>query len=197
MDSIPPLKRCIKCGVDKPLDQFRRGQKCADGYRGQCKACLSIIAREYKQRPGVKEHLRASDKAYLARPEVREHAKKRERDRWKNDAGLREYKRVYIRERYRNNDDHKRKQKAHSLAGAHRRRARKEANGGTHSAREWRDLCAKYNHRCLCCGEAKPLTIDHVVPLVDGGTNDISNIQPLCLDCNLRKHAQTIDYRPK
>ena len=172
MSSIPPSKHCSKCGVDKPLTEFRRW--------AQCKQCLKEINREY-----------------MKRPEVADHTRKRERERWHNDADLREYKRVYIRERYRNNDDHKRKQKAHSLAGAHRRRARKEANGGTHSAKEWRNLCAKYNHRCLCCGEAKPLTIDHVIPLVEGGTNDISNIQPLCLDCNLRKHARTIDYRPE
>jgi 5-methylcytosine-specific restriction endonuclease McrA len=38
----------------------------------------------------------------------------------------------------------------------------------------------------LCCGEAKPLTVDHVVPVSKGGSNDISNIQPLCLECNDR-----------
>lgn len=179
MSSIPPLKRCSKCGVDKPLDQFGKDRRNSDGRRGHCKACQLEC-----------------DRAYHQRPEIREHDRKRERERWQNDEHLREYKRTYLRERYRNNDDHKRKQKAHSLAGAHRRRARKEANGGTYSAQEWRDLCAKYNHRCLCCGETKPLTVDHVVPLKFGGTNDISNIQTLCLDCNLRKHARTIDYRP-
>ena len=61
---------------------------------------------------------------------------------------------------------------------------------------EWRDLCAKYNHQCLCCGEQTTLTVDHVLPISLGGSNSIDNIQPLCLACNLRKHAKHIDYRP-
>lgn len=41
------------------------------------------------------------------------------------------------------------------------------------------------------------LTPDHVVPLGKGGSNDISNIQPLCLPCNLKKHNRCTDYRIK
>lgn len=36
---------------------------------------------------------------------------------------------------------------------------------------------------------------DHIVALVNGGSDDISNIQPLCRNCNADKGAQTIDYR--
>ena len=61
---------------------------------------------------------------------------------------------------------------------------------------EWQSLCEKYDNKCLCCGEFVKLTPDHVVPLVCGGTNDISNIQPLCLSCNARKRDRIIDYRP-
>ena len=31
---------------------------------------------------------------------------------------------------------------------------------------------------------------DHIVPLVKGGLNDVSNIQLLCQDCNLKKHGR-------
>ena len=79
---------------------------------------------------------------------------------------------------------------------AHRRRARLRAVSGAFTKAEWIALCAHYNHRCLRCGETKQLTPDHVIPLSRGGNNDISNIQPLCLDCNLRKSTKTIDYRP-
>lgn len=202
-------KRCSTCDTEKPITDFRKTRGYADGYTGQCKACIlnqrrahnadpdvrerrRIHDREYKQQP----HVKKSARAYMQRPDVNERVKERERERWRNDAHLREYKRAYLRERYQNNPEHRQKQKAHSMAAIHRRRARKEANGGSYTAKEWRDLCAKYGHVCLCCGEAKPLTVDHVVPLVSGGSNDISNIQPLCLDCNLRKHTRTIDYRP-
>ena len=33
---------------------------------------------------------------------------------------------------------------------------------------------------------------DHIVPLTEGGTEDDSNIQPLCDDCHTRKtHAES------
>lgn len=30
---------------------------------------------------------------------------------------------------------------------------------------------------------------DHIVPLANGGLNDVTNIQLLCRSCNARKHA--------
>jgi 5-methylcytosine-specific restriction endonuclease McrA len=56
-------------------------------------------------------------------------------------------------------------------------------------------MCAMYNGKCLRCSQAKPLTVDHVMPLSMGGTNDIANIQPLCHACNASKGTRTIDYR--
>jgi 5-methylcytosine-specific restriction endonuclease McrA len=78
------------------------------------------------------------------------------------------------------------------------RRARKLASVGQFTLAEWLALCEKYDHRCLCCGKQAPeikLSPDHVIPLARGGGNDIGNIQPLCVRCNCRKSAQTIDYR--
>lgn len=76
----------------------------------------------------------------------------------------------------------------------HVRRARRR-DAGTYTNAEWNELCARYNHRCLCCGESRPLTVDHVIPLSRGGSNTIENLQPLCLSCNDRKGSRTIDYR--
>ena len=78
----------------------------------------------------------------------------------------------------------------------HRRRARKARSGGTYTIAEWQSLCERTGNRCLACGDAGPLTVDHIVPISKGGSNSIANIQPLCLPCNLSKHTQIIDYRP-
>jgi 5-methylcytosine-specific restriction endonuclease McrA len=46
------------------------------------------------------------------------------------------------------------------------------------------------NYRCQSCGQSEnntQLSIDHIIPLALGGSNDISNLQTLCLSCNRRK----------
>ena len=99
-------------------------------------------------------------------------------------------------------------------AGTQRRKARKLGNGGSFTAEQFIDLCNFYGNICLGCGltEAelpalgRMLVPDHVIPLAPphSGSNDISNIQPLCHSrkrgstggCNNRKGAKYIDYRP-
>jgi hypothetical protein len=44
-------------------------------------------------------------------------------------------------------------------------------------------------YRCRACGRTDRLSIDHIVPIARGGSNDIRNLQTLCLPCNLRKGA--------
>lgn len=74
-------------------------------------------------------------------------------------------------------------------------RARKSGVTGLLERDEWEALCERYNNRCLCCKEEKPLAIDHVIPFSQGGTNTIDNVQPLCRKCNSTKYNSRIDYR--
>ena len=76
-----------------------------------------------------------------------------------------------------------------------KRRAQRIGNGGEYTIEEWHELCERCDNRCLCCGEVKPLTVDHIIPVSQGGTSNIDNIQPLCLSCNSRKGAEIANYR--
>lgn len=40
---------------------------------------------------------------------------------------------------------------------------------------------------CMKSGEEVNLTIDHIIPISAGGTNELDNIQALCRPCNSRK----------
>ena len=77
-----------------------------------------------------------------------------------------------------------------------RRKERVESAGGTFTDTEFKRLCNFYGNRCLACGSTESLTPDHVIPLNQGGKNDITNIQPLCYRCNSGKKDQIVDYRP-
>lgn len=62
---------------------------------------------------------------------------------------------------------------------------------GKHTLKQWEALKAKCGYKCQHCGKKEPqvkLTRDHIVPISRGGSNDISNIQPLCKKCNSSKH---------
>jgi 5-methylcytosine-specific restriction protein A len=61
----------------------------------------------------------------------------------------------------------------------------------------WEKMLQFCKHQCLACGnEAFPMSQDHVEPIILGGANDASNIQPLCLPCNQTKGKERHDYRP-
>lgn len=79
-------------------------------------------------------------------------------------------------------------------AGQRRRMLERERGPGFTDT-DFEDLCGRYGERCLCCGGRLDLTADHVVPLSEGGTHSIGNIQPLCRACNSQKHTLTIDFR--
>jgi hypothetical protein len=97
-------------------------------------------------------------------------------EHWNWKGGVSAYKSIYVR----------------------RRNEQLKNATGRHSGQEWEDLKKLYNYMCLCCKQQEPfikLTEDHITPISRGGTNDISNIQPLCSSCNRRKYVSTINYK--
>lgn len=61
---------------------------------------------------------------------------------------------------------------------------------------EKKSVYAQYNGKCAICGKAvkyKRMTIDHIVPLSQGGTNEYKNLQLACHSCNRMKNDFTVD----
>lgn len=51
------------------------------------------------------------------------------------------------------------------------------------------------NNTCLLCGKNENLSVDHILPIHSGGTNDISNLQTLCKTCNSLKMLDFVNFR--
>jgi len=77
--------------------------------------------------------------------------------------------------------------------------ARRKAllRGGGHiDMRGFTEKCAELNWTCQLCGKQlspQDVTMDHIVPISRGGTNDLYNLQPLCMSCNAKKGARTME----
>lgn len=59
-------------------------------------------------------------------------------------------------------------------------------------------ILARDNHACKYCGATdKPLFLDHVIPRIQGGTNDESNLVACCRSCNSSKGGRRPEeWRP-
>lgn len=58
------------------------------------------------------------------------------------------------------------------------------------------EILRRDNHTCRYCGGQPPevkLTVDHVLPVTLGGTDDPSNLCAACKDCNAGKSSSTPD----
>jgi len=168
---IPDAALCFVCIMKKKCSRCdlmldkSKFGKCYEGLQGYCKNCK----REY----GKLYRAKSNKQAIASR-------------RWKKNNPERH--RYHSQKWYRENPKK-------ALIKRHRRIAKINDCDGSFTDQEWNDLCAKYHHRCLSCGKKKMLTIDHIIPISEYGSNTINNIQPLCKSCNSIKGIQIIDYR--
>ncbi len=76
------------------------------------------------------------------------------------------------------------------------RRAKIRESVGTHTQDDILYMLNAQKHKCincLCSLKKNKYHVDHIVPIVRGGSNDRSNLQILCQSCNVRKSSK--DYR--
>lgn len=106
--------------------------------------------------------------------------------RWKGGFDRKRYKKEWVTKNYEQ-----------VLFVNRQRRLSKIGNGGLHTLEDWKNLKIKFEYQCLSCKKSEPeitLTEDHIIPLSKGGSDDISNIQPLCKNCNSKKYNKIIIY---
>lgn len=194
---IPTAKICGTCKQEKPIEEFPKDKSKKDAHGSRCKLCFREYYRVWwaEHEEGQKERSRQyrAKHAVERRAYVKEY--KRTHPEWRKAQdrayGIKhkEQIRAYRRRRYKKHPEL-------DKAKWHKRRARLANVYNDFEAQDWMGLLEKYGRECLACGETKPLTMDHIIPLSKNGPHTKSNIQPLCLSCNCLKAQQTVDYRP-
>ncbi len=170
---LPDNKTCSGCKESLPASEFWK-RPVADGLTPQCKPCSNLE----KKRRRLANYAHHKNLDVINRE--KNHAKilVRKREAWKSMDP--EKKALYRR------------------IGRNARRSRLRGSDGTVTKKEWIKLVEQYCYTCLCCNRKfsqVELCMDHIRPLAKGGAHSISNIQPLCIPCNVKKSTKTIDYR--
>lgn len=192
-------KFCHKCQTLKPVGQFSRNKTKKDGYATQCKTCCAEYSKEYT-REHKDEKKEYDIQYYIDHKEERRqyrgeyYRKNKETSVNKTTQYQREHpiQKAIYRKRY--NQTHTAQIRAYN----HARRGLENNAEGTHTAQETKNLFYEQRGICFWCdtqlinpftrdGEGKKAHLDHVIPLVRGGSNWISNLRWTCQFCNHSK----------
>jgi len=76
-------------------------------------------------------------------------------------------------------------------------RMRVAKSKGNHTKAEWEEMMIFFGVCVKCEGESGLVCCDrdHIIPVYQGGSHGINNIQPLCAKCNASKGPDNTDYR--
>lgn len=165
-------KRCPRCNETKPLSDFHRKKTTKDGLCCWCKECNCANARGWRNN-NLEKHRERARKYGNLHKEARATRSKRwrqknpERYKLRRDAW-----RVENRERDR---------LLKTLDNHRRRGAQAEAD----------EVKIIRRDPCAYCGDPGG-TVDHIVPIIDGGPGDWANIAGACLSCNSAKSTMSL-----
>lgn len=197
-----------QCKACLNADRRRKRTAHPEKYREAARAYVEanrkrVSAAKRAHRQAHPERYAASLKVY--RETHREEINTRARER--RAARIEHYRAIGRASRARHREERNAASRAYfkthhnkARAAFNRRRVRKYQAEGSHTEAEWEALKAQHNYTCLCCGKCEPeieLQRDHIIPLTKGGSDYITNIQPLCRSCNSSKSDKFIDYRTK
>lgn len=198
-------KICTKCNVEKHVSEYSKRKDVKDGLQSVCKQCAATYSRQHYTEN--KEIIREKQQVY--RSENPDKIKLRNahynannsdkinervaRYRSNNSDKISEYHKHYYNE---NKEKIQRQQREYIISNPdkvliknNRRRARKQNAAGNCDVIKLNNRKAVYGNKCYLCGD-EATAIDHVKPLLNGGSNWPANLRPICWSCNSSKGAK-------
>jgi hypothetical protein len=159
--------------------------------------------RERQRRLADPDKFRAKSREKLRQWRSKNLERARERERkWEHNN--RERRRELHKKWWRDNPEKKREKerkwrlrntdkiRAKNIKTRVIRRVRQKAAIGSFTGKDLREILVAQNGRCAYCGEniRRKYHVDHIAPLVRGGSNERKNIQLTCAACNLKKNGK-------
>lgn len=174
--------------LEKRREMWLKTKHADNEKRKQRYASNALLAEQLRQKQKTwRKNNRDAHRAYSRKwvEEHREYALKRKREYYKAN---RDAMQVVIRRWKKENPEALRDY-------FHNREASKRTAGGKHTRAQIAELLDKQHGLCAVCSAdiREKRHRDHKVPVSTGGSNDISNIQLLCPDCNLGKRAKDME----
>lgn len=169
--------------ISKQMKQYReenkerllkKAKQCNEKYKGKYKGKYKEQKKQYREEN--KEKIKVSNKKYKE----------------KNRDNLLELKNQYRKENREQIAEkqsiYRKENRSKCNVYSQKRRSSKKQLPHTLTVEQWILIQAKFNNKCAYCGEEKPLTQDHFIPLSKGGEYTHNNIIPACRSCNASKH---------
>lgn len=192
------MKKCTKCGVEKPFSDFHKNNRTKDGLIGSCKSCVSNYHKTYYERN--KAHMKTDSLRRYSEDKEKHKARFkawRERnpgyDAEKSRAWRKNNPGAYQRWLEENPSYHRAwRQENPELvrAYARKRRALIQENGWEEYTEA--EVIEIWGDACVYCGG--PFEhLDHVHPISKGGSDTLDNVVPSCAPCNYSKGAKTLE----
>lgn len=199
---------CKVCHIEFNTNHFNQ-KCCSDACRIEARKVSRV---KHKQTDKWKdsndkwvksERRKINEKSYQQKPEAKKKAVVRSMRTLKNNPSLQEKKRMrdkdFSRSQRGKEINHK-SSKAYRQTGNGRKKTkeakyrRRNYSAGKLDWAAWDEKLKALNNQCQHCFTTDNITIDHIIPLVKGGTNQIYNLQPLCRSCNCKKSDKIIEY---
>lgn len=196
--TIPRLKRCIRCQLVKRIVEFGVLLRNPDGRQGQCFECYNITHRTTPPKPRA-YWMAGSDGL---EPAALCSACQRIVPLYDCRSDPRGYKRAMMRCvtcRTKARTAWRQKNIIKDRLSQHRTRIKNRPHRygsiiEVVTDADIEDIWARFNYACAYCENADaPLTIDHLIPVADGGAHSKENLVPACLSCNSRKRTLSVD----
>jgi 5-methylcytosine-specific restriction endonuclease McrA len=168
------VKECTKCHQCLPSTSFYTDRHAKTGLMPWCIECRLEMHASYRKTEAWQACVKKYSQTEKGRARVKRYT-------------LTDKRRA-AKKRYAQTE----KGKASKARRAHRRRLNGILTTATLTLGEWDKIKFNYKNRCVYCGEKKPLTRDHIIPISKGGGLTKENVIPACVSCNSRKHDKSV-----